>query len=101
MFFAAASHKLEHKRAFSAVDKVLFQCLKRETSIETRYELVAMPYESVVDQPSFHEKLGPLFLLRHMHQAQSDPSLQVHTKTTLRAATGTIDHRVCTMATHS
>ena len=55
----------------------MLHCLKCNSSIEACYELAAMPFESVFEQPSFHEKLGPLFLLRHMHQTHSDPSLQV------------------------
>ena len=58
-------------------DDLVLHCLKCDSSIEARYEIVAMPFESVIEQPSFHDKLGPLFLLRHLHQTHSDPSLQV------------------------
>lgn len=55
----------------------MLHCLKCDSSVEACYELVAMPFESVIEQPSFREKHGPLYLLRHMHRASCDPSLQV------------------------
>ena len=45
--------------------------------MEARYEFAALPFESVVDQTTFRDKNGLLYLLRHMHLAQSDPALQV------------------------
>jgi hypothetical protein len=61
----------------SPPDTLVLHCLKCNSSLEVRYELVAIPFEAVIDKPSFHDKLGPLFLLRHMLQTHSDPSLQV------------------------
>ena len=58
-------------------DRLVLHCLKCDSSVEACYELVAMPFESVIEQPSFREKNGPLYLLRHMHRACCDPSLQV------------------------
>jgi hypothetical protein len=66
------THKLLDTR-----DHLVLHCLKCDSSVEACYELVAMPFESVIEQPSFREKNGPLYLLRHMHRASCDPSLQV------------------------
>ena len=60
--------------------------------MEACYELVAMPFESVIEQPSFRDKHGPLYLLRHMHSAAADPSLQVLFASVIRQSRVRIDH---------
>ena len=70
------NHMMTHK-LLDTRDHLVLHCLKCDSSVEACYELVAMPFESVIEQPSFREKNGPLYLLRHMHRASCDPSLQV------------------------
>ena len=61
--------------------------------MEACYELVAMPFESVIEQPSFRDKHGPLYLLRHMHSAAADPSLQVLFASVIRHCCAVEDNR--------
>ncbi len=72
-------------------DRLVLHCLKCDSSVETCYELVAMPFESVIEQPSFREKHGPLYLLRHMHRASCDPSLQVLFASVIKHVCCTVD----------
>ena len=85
----ARNHMMTYK-LLDTRDGLVLHCLKCNSSTEACYELVAMPFESVIEQATFHDKLGPLFLLRHMHQTQSDPSLQILFASVIKHVCGTV-----------
>ena len=72
-------------------DILMLHCLKCDSSMEARYELAALPFESVVDHPTFRDKHGLVYLLRHMHLAQSDPALQVLFAGVIKNVFGTVE----------
>eukprot|EP01052_Picozoa_sp_SAG31_P010140 SAG31_NODE_546_length_14230_cov_18.112660_10_plen_98_part_00 len=76
-FASVAEQWTKNVMWIAAPDILMLHCLKCDSSMEARYELAALPFESVVDHPTFRDKHGLLYLLRHMHLAQSDPALQV------------------------
>lgn len=84
-------HLCDSPQLFVCADRLVLHCLKCDSSVEACYELVAMPFESVIEQPSFQEKHGPLYLLRHMHHASCDPSLQVLFASVIKHVCCTVD----------